>query len=183
MAADVSITSVELHTPAMIDAETRSMLCSSGIVLTAGHVMALALARSPYVLGGTPTEDHIRQAMAIVGITDMSLPAASNAICSEIQTAFRVFEIIPSSMPGDRKDTIGPEWFADIFAACARAMPALTWEAFLHRIPMVVVAHLAAAAHRAAGGRTQRPENFDSAFKVLDELKRKRQEQAQCSKS
>jgi hypothetical protein len=178
MTAGSIIHSVDLHTPEMIDAETRSMLCSSGIVLTTGHVMALALAHSPYIMGGIPSEDDIRQAMAIIGVTDMTLPEAHNAICSEIQTAFRVFEIIIAHPGTALKETLGPEWYADIFAACARAMPALTWEAFLHQIPMVVVAHLAAAAHRAAGGKTKRPEDFDKAFALLDELKKKRQEQA-----
>ena len=66
----------------------------------------------------------------------------------------------------DDGDSIGPEWLADLYAAVSRAAPGIPWREFLD-MPLAVVSHLAAAAHRANGGRTERPVDWES---VLDSL-------------
>ena len=60
----------------------------------------------------------------------------------------------------DDGDSIGPEWLADLYAAVSRAAPGIPWREFLD-MP------LAAAAHRANGGRTERPVDWESVFNLL----------------
>ena len=62
--------------------------------------------------------------------------------------------------------TIGPEWLADLYAAVSWAAPGIPWREFLD-MPLVAATHLAAAAHRANGGRTERPVDWES---VLEQI-------------
>ena len=62
--------------------------------------------------------------------------------------------------------TIGPEWLADLYAAVSRAAPGIPWREFLD-MPLAAATHLAAAAHRANGGRTERPVDWEMALKSI----------------
>ncbi len=55
---------------------------------------------------------------------------------------------------------------ADLCAAAGRALPGLTWREFLD-MPLAAATHLAAAGHRANGGKTERPMDWAAA---LDEI-------------
>ena len=147
---------VPMHSPEMQDAELREMLGGSlaGGAITAGVLMALWLERSPYLVGGVPTPDADA---ALLRLTRRSsIPEALAAL----DTALRPLGIIrqPSGRTLPRcYDGYGPEWLADLVSAAARALPSLTWADAMWRTPLCLLGHLAGAAVRAVGGRTERP--------------------------
>lgn len=107
------------------------------------------------------------QAQEIIG---KRLPSSS--IVREIETALRALEtIVPAANAGqklteDNTDTIGPEWLADLYAVVSRAAPGIPWREFLD-MPLAAATHLAAASHRANGGKTERPMDWASALNSL----------------
>lgn len=149
---------VPLHTPEMQDAELREMLGgTAGEAVTLGSLMALWLARSPYLCGGVPTAEDEASLLRLT--RRKSIQDAVGAL----DTALRPLSIIKSDNGSRRPpcyDGYGPEWLADIVAAACRAMPSLTWSDAVWRTPLCTLGHLAGAAHRAAGGCTERP--FDT---------------------
>ena len=98
------------------------------------------------------------------GVLGRELPA--DAIEEAVSTALRALETIvpePGSsqkLTRDADDSIGPEWLADLYAAASRAAPGIPWREFLD-MP------LAAAAHRANGGRTERPMDWEGVLEWL----------------
>ncbi len=96
----------------------------------------------------------------------------SSSIVREIETALRALEtIVPDANAGqklteDDTDTIGPEWLADLYAVVSRAAPGIPWREFLD-MPLAAATHLAAASHRANGGRTERPMDWASALEQM----------------
>lgn len=156
-----------LHSPEMIRAELASML-EKRPAITPRSFLRLWMAGSPFVAGGVITARDEARAQALIG---KRLPAM--AIVREMETALRALETIVPSAHAGRKldkevaDSLGPEWLADLYASVSRAAPSTTWEDFLHRYPLALVAHLCAASHRANGGHTARPSDFASAFREL----------------
>lgn len=135
-------------------------------VLTAGSLARLALVRSPFVYGGEITDGALEYALKATGFP------SGESLSAALSTAFRILEIIvndghlrpPSYRPFD------PEWFADVYASACRSSPSLTWDGFLWEMPLSAVFHLCAASHRAAGGVTERPKDYDSFFAGLKEI-------------
>ena len=156
ISGDAPPPSMPLHTPEMQDAELREMLGGtlSGGAITAGQLMALWLERSPYLVGGVPTPDADAALLRLTRCA--SIPEAVAAL----DTALRPLCIIRTPS-GSRTppcyDGYGPEWLADLVAAAARALPSLTWSDAMWRTPLCLLGHLAGAAVRAVGGRTERP--------------------------
>ena len=155
-----------LHTPEMIRAELSAMLERRPAV-TPRRLARLWLADSPFVLGGAVTERALSAARRVLG---RELPAA--AIEEAVSTALRALETIVPEPDTSRKltrddgDSIGPEWLADLYAAVSRAAPGIPWREFLD-MPLAAATHLAAAAHRANGGRTERPVDWEMALKSI----------------
>ncbi len=58
----------------------------------------------------------------------------------------------------------------NITLTSAASTRATTWTAFLDELPMAVVTHIAAASHRANGGRTARPYDYGKALETLKEM-------------
>ena len=164
--APSSVTVPCLHSPEMIRAELEAMLERRPAV-TPRVLARLWLAGSPFVLGGTPTARAEAQAQEIIG---RRLPA--RAIVREIETALRALEtIVPDANAGqklteDDTDALGPEWLADLYTAVSRAAPGIPWREFLN-MPLAAATHLAAAAHRANGGKTERPMDWSGVFEKL----------------
>ena len=79
----------------------------------------------------------------------------------------------------DDTDTLGPEWLADLYTAVSRAAPGIPWREFLD-MPLAAATHLAAASHRANGGKTERPMDWASA---LDSLAQEPASQSQIEKA
>ena len=136
--------------------------------LTIADLLSLWLESSPFVMGGAITEDAVEKARRVLGSPDLS----ASSLLEDISCALRGFEIIQTDTgkaghSGGDYDGISPEWAADIFASVCRVAPSTTWEDFLHRYPLALVAHLCAASHRANGGHTARPSDFASAFREL----------------
>ena len=155
-----------LHTPEMIRAELSAML-ERRPAITPRRLARLWLANSPFVLGGPVTERALSAARGILG---RELPAA--AIEEAVSTALRALEtIVPEpgasqKLTRDADDSIGPEWLADLYAAVSRAAPGIPWREFLD-MPLAAASHLAAAAHRANGGRTERPVDWEGVLLQL----------------
>ena len=111
---------------------------------------------------------------AVRGIQGRELPAA--AIEEAVSTALRALETIVPEPGASQKltrdaddsngDSIGPEWLADLYAAVSRAAPGIPWREFLD-MPLAAATHLAASAHRANGGRTERPVDWEAAMEML----------------
>ena len=164
-----SITASCLHTPEMIRAELAAMLGRHPAV-TPRSLARLWLAGSPFVMGGRVTARDEAQAQEILG---KRIPAA--AIVREVEAALRALEtIVPNANAGvklttDGADDLGPEWLADLYASVSRAAPGIPWREFLD-MPLAAATHLAAAAHRANGGRTERPMDWDAALAQLSSV-------------
>lgn len=156
---------VPAHTPEMQDAELREMLCSSAeSSVTAGALMLLWLGRNPYVCGGTPTPEDDGRLLAAT--RRRSVPDALEAI----DTAIRPLAIIKASDGAHRVPCYTgycPEWLADLVAAACRAVPSITYHDAVWSMPLCTLGHLAAAAHRASGGRTERPLDTSAADRWL----------------
>lgn len=161
-----------LHSPEMIRAELSAMLERRPAV-TPRSFLRLWLANSPFVVGGQVTARSEAQAQDILG---KRLPAQT--IVREIETALRALEtIIPNAKDGqklaeDGGAALGPEWLADLYTSVSRAAPGIPWRDFLN-MPLAAATHLAAAAHRANGGKTERPMDWDAAMaQLLDETRK-----------
>lgn len=147
---------VPLHTPEMQDAELRELLGGrpTGGTITAGVLMALWLERNPYIAGGIPTPE------ADAALLRATRRDTIGGALAALDTALRPLCIIRRP-DGARLpqcyDGYGPEWLADIVATAARALPSLEWSDAVWRLPLCTLGHLAGAAVRAAGGRTERP--------------------------
>ena len=156
-----------LHTPEMIRAELSAML-ERRPAITPRRLARLWLANSPFVLGGPVTEQALSAARGILG---RELPAAT--IEEAVATSLRALEtIVPESgtsrkLTRDDGDSIGPEWLADLYAAVSRAAPGIPWREFLD-MPLAAATHLAAAAHRANGGGTERPVDWEGVLAGLE---------------
>lgn len=155
-----------LHSPDMIRAELASML-EKRPAITPRSFLRLWLVGSPFVKGGRITAGDEERAQAIIG---KRLPAL--AIARAMEAALRALEtIVPTAHSGrklDREGTgsLGPEWLADLYAAVGRAAPGIPWREFLD-MPLAAATHLAAAAHRANGGKTERPMDWSVALEKL----------------
>ena len=154
-----------LHSREMVRAELAAMLEPQPAV-TPAALARLWLADSPFVLGGEITGRQLQEAQAIVGH-----PWDIRRIEAEVATAIRALEtIVPGAssrrLSEEGGDAFGPEWLADLYAAVARAAPGIAWREFL-AMPMAAAAHLACAAHRAAGGRTERPMDWQAALEEI----------------
>jgi len=157
----------ELHTPEMQRAEAAAMLGDTFFV-TAGGLMRLWVAGSPFVSGGSLSEEDVEVARKAC----RRALATAEELAEALDTALRGLEIIQSEDGGPAPSYRGfcPEWFADLYAAVCRAAPATTWDDFLWHMPLAVACHLAAAAHRANGGHTLRPCDWEGALMGADKL-------------
>lgn len=162
-----SIEIPSLHTPEMIREEMEAMLDESPERprLTMGALLRLWLTGSPFIHGGDISEDDLCVAQGILG---GGWPASE--IVLELSCALRALEIIPRTQ-GDGASAsnagICPEWACDIYAAACQVSPSMSWEAFLHRLPLALLFHLVAASVRQNGGRTARPADWTAALKGL----------------
>lgn len=162
------VTVDDIHTPEMIADETLFCIGDHKPMVTLAGFMRLCQGKSPYVFGGVVSDQDIVDAAHCVdnwcGLHGAEL---DDALRKELAAVSRAFEIIQT----DEKSVIppfGPEWLTNFMAAVADAMPSLTPNMMLHKTPMVLLVHLAAASHRKNGGTTRRPDNAEAVFMALD---------------
>lgn len=161
-----------------MDAEIRSMLMCGGLRLTLGQLEQLFLIRSPYVGEGVSalTADDVSAARSILGEKDSELSDVefSERLVSELDTAFRAYEIIvpDAEAHGGRVSDIrvfSPEWLADTISQACAAMPSLTYGQVLWEMPLTLVLHLAVSTARRNGVITERRLGVEDALKQLRE--------------
>lgn len=166
----------KLHSDAMLESELRAMLGTGEIKLTLGGLMGLVLVKSPYVFGGKVDENSLLQAYTLIAHGDLDAVQFHNALQDELDTAFRVFELlVPDDDPTAKKgktsemETFSPEWFADIMSHACQAMPSLSYDQILGQIPLTMIFHLNLSTARRNGAITRRPDNIKEALNILKE--------------
>ena len=151
----------------MVDDEIDICL-SGGDRFTLADFMRLRNIHSPYIFGGSVTLKDIEAAAAEL---DMETDGVDAFLRRQMAACNRAFEIIqaPHQQAKFHSETpvLGPEWMTDIMAAAASACPALTPDDMLHATPLVLLIHLAGAAHRRNGGITRRPSDDAAAIRLL----------------
>lgn len=145
-----------LHTPEQIRRELASMLSDAGLTLgqfcVLVHCGALEDAtEASRILGREITLDELKQ---------------------ELEAIHRVNEIVQTdeSLPVARTSDIeplSPEWLADVVCGAARALPSITWDDALWKMPMVRLLHIRLSGYRSAGGITARPDDKSEALAAL----------------
>ena len=146
-------------------------------VTLAGFVSLIDI-NSPYITEKEIFEVDRKLAITTLGIPDslkkMGDGVLDEFIRSELKAVFRAFGIIVSApqSTGQKSDMppFGPEWITNIMAAAADALPSLTADDILNKLPLVLIAHLAAASHRRNGGITKRPTNASKALELLETI-------------
>lgn len=180
MTGNEKITVEKTHTDEMVRDELKAMLGASKIHLTLGALASLAVLKSPYIYGGSVTENVLETAFGLVKHEEMSPLEFHEALQSEIDTAFRVFETIVPDHKESANDktseieTFSPEWFSDTIAQACQSMPSLTHKQVLWEMPLVFVFHLAISTARRNGAITRRPNDVKAAireFKAMRERK------------
>ena len=173
----------KLHSDSMINHELELMLGLGEIKLTLGGLMSLAIVHSPYLYGGSMDEESLAKAYTLIEHGDMDIMKFHTELQNELDSAFRVFEIIvPDDDPTAKKgktSEIGdwsPEWFSDIISQACQSMPSLTYHQILNDMPLVAVFHLAVSTARRNGARTERPNDVRDAIKQLKEMRNKKKE-------
>lgn len=160
-----------LHTREMIDDETAICLgeMKRKFNLTLSLFLKMVARRPQFGMDGVLTDEDIAFA---AGKEDPGYVAP--LLIRQIAAVWRAFEIIrPSRHEGAERSEIpeyGPEWLADILAAAADAVPSLGVREMLDDLPMVLLVHLVAAAHRKNGGITRRPDDSEAIAEKLREL-------------
>ena len=160
------------HTPEMVRHEMDSMLGCAPLRLCVGHVVLLAEAKSPYIYGGRITELDLGLARKIVKAPRMDDAKFHAALQGELDAAFRPVELFDAGdqpkKDGDELHRIppfSPEWLADLVRAACQAVPSLTLDDVLWRVPMAMVMHLYVAEARANGAKTMRPPDYAEAMR------------------
>lgn len=184
MTENMQITVEKLHTDSMITHELECMLGTSEIKLTLGDLMSLVIVHSPYIYGGKMGEEDLVKAFSLVDHGSLDIMAFHNELQKELDTAFRIFEILvpdddPLQKKGGKKSEIldwSPEWFADIISQACNSMPSLTYNQILYEIPLVTVFHLVMSTARRNGAITERPNDIGSAIAQFKELRKKKKE-------
>lgn len=187
MASDI-LSASGTHTDGMIDDEIRACVYGScganGLTLCLGHVMALRLLKSPYVLGGELTPEALDDAMGVVPHFDMGPEDFHRALVRELEAAWRVFDLYEKQPEPDDPglpvrprasftrgesdvEAFSPEWMADMVAGAAAALPSLTWREAVWEMPVCALFHLQAAGARRNGAITRRPVDWKSAMDAL----------------
>jgi len=166
----------KLHTDAMLESELRAMLGTGEIKLTLGGLIGLVLVKSPYVFGGKVDEDSLSQAYTLIDHGQLDVMQFHKALQDELDTAFRVFELlVPDDDPTAKKgktsemETFSPEWFADIMSQACQAMPSLSYDQILGQVPLTTIFHLNLSTARRNGAITRRPDDVKEALKILKE--------------
>lgn len=164
----------DIHTPEMIAEELLICIGDHKPMVTLAGFMRLCSRNSPYVFGGVVSDQDVVDATySVDNWFGLQGTEFDNALRMELAAVNRAFEIIQADEGDGRKSVIppfGPEWMTDLMAAAADAMPTLTPNMMLHKTPMVLLVHLAAAAHRKNGGVTRRPDNAEAVFKALESI-------------
>ena len=163
----------DVHTKDMIESELMYCIGDKGSMLTLARFMHLCRKKSPYIHGGVVSDKDRVVAKIITNQMTLADSSFDAMITDELAAVSRAFEIVETEKNTGQKSIIppyGPEWLADFMTAVADAMPSLTPDAMLHKTPMVLLIHLAAASHRKNGGVTKRPENVEEAYRKLMEL-------------
>lgn len=169
----------DAFTPEQLALETMLVTGRRKHTVTLAGFVSLIGVNSPYITGKEILEVDRRQAITTLGIPDsmkkMGDEILDDFIRSELEAVFRAFGIIVSApqSTGQKSDMppFGPEWITNIMAAAADALPSLTADDILNRLPLVLIAHLAAASHRRNGGVTRRPSNAMKALEQLEKMK------------
>jgi hypothetical protein len=176
MTTDKTFTTGSRHSEKDIKDELRAMLSyGEGLSLTLGTLMLLYLEDSPYVLGGDVTGEDLALAGVLVGRPrGMKDDEFHDALCGEIATAWRAYEIISPSQDGgggrqSRVEMFSPEWLADTIGMACAAMPSLTLHQVLWEAPLALVLHLAISTARRNGTVTERPPDIMAALKKMRE--------------
>lgn len=173
MTGSEKITVADTHTDAMLADELRAMLGRGRVRLTLGALADLALARSPYLLGGEVSAEDAEAAYGCVPHADGMEPLEFHeAVQREMDTAFRVFEAIQpdaetSASPAKTSEIglFSPEWFADLIAQACQSMPSLTYAQAWDEVPLAMMVHLAVATARRNGAVTARPHGVAEALR------------------
>lgn len=180
MSADKTFTIGSRHSEKDIKDELRAMLSyGKGLNLTLGNLMLLYLENSPYVLGGSVTGEDLALAGVLVERPRrMKDDAFHDALCGEIATAWRAYEIITPSQAGNggrqsKVEMFSPEWLADTIGMACAAMPSLTLHQVLWEAPLALVLHLAISTARRNGTITERPADILEALRQLKEMREK----------
>jgi hypothetical protein len=169
----------DAFTPEQLALETMLVTGRRKHTVTLAGFVSLIGVNSPYITGKEIFEVDRRLAITTLGIpkrmTDMGEEVLDDFIRSELEAVFRAFGIIVSApqSTGQKSDMppFGPEWITNIMAAAADALPSLTADDILNKLPLVLIAHLAAASHRRNGGVTRRPSNAMKALEQLEKMK------------
>lgn len=159
----------DLHTPEMIDSELAFCIGDLKPMVTLAGFMRLCRCHSPYIFGGDLSPRDVTDATYYVdNWCGLHGDEFDHALRCEMAAISRAFEIIVQDAKAVNISVkpYGPEWLADFMTAVADAMPTMTPNIMLHKTPMVLLVHLAAASHRKNGGRTRRPIS-DDAFRKL----------------
>lgn len=163
----------DVHTKTQIKSELMYCIGDNDSMLTLARFMRLCHMHSPYIFGGVVSDQNRMVAKIATGQKDLDDRLFDVEFADELAAVNRAFEIIETDKGSGRQSIIplyGPEWLTDFMAAVADAIPSLTPDVMLHKMPMVLLIHLAAASHRKNGGVTKRPANVEEAYKKLIEL-------------
>lgn len=170
------ITVQKTHTDEMIRDELLAMIGVGRVHLTIGSLAALASLDSPYIRGGSVSEDQLDKAYSVVSHGELDRMAFHEELQRELDTAFRVFEtILPdpkrSSEKGSEIATFSPEWFADMISQACQSMPSLTYRQLMDEIPLAMVFHLAVSSFRRNGATTGRPNDVGEALRQFKTMR------------
>lgn len=168
-----------LHTDEMVQNELKSMLGVGKVHLTLGALASLAILKSPYLYGGTATEQNLIDAYELVKHDEIDIAEFHTVLQDEIDTAFRAFEILvpdpkADSVKTSEIETFSPEWFADVISQACQSMPSLTYSQILYQIPLTMILHLAVSTARRNGALTERPHDVKEALKQLKQMREKK---------
>lgn len=152
------------HTKQMIDDEVA--VCLGGLKksckLTLSLFMKMVANRPELGMDGILTDDDI----AFVGSVfrmERKLDTVREMLTRQMDATWRAFEIIVQAKHSSGETSeippFGPEWMTDILAGAAEAIPSLSVREMLDELPMALLIHLVAAAHRKNGGITRRPDD------------------------
>ena len=151
------------HTKQMIDDEVA--VCLGGLKksckLTLSLFMKMVARRPELGMDGILTDDDIAFAGSIFRM-ERKLDTVRETLTRQMDATWRAFEIIQSRNGTGETSEIppfGPEWMTDILAGAAEAVPSLSVREMLDELPMALLIHLVAAAHRKNGGITRRPDD------------------------
>lgn len=162
-----------------ISTEVKACLGISEPVITLGGIMLLIDAHSPYLYGGTVSEEDIELAQRLLDSQDVEPILFHTALQDALSVCFNIWDIIEDDDKGQqaRKSKIdfgSPEWMADTISMATQACPSLTLEDILWHVPFALIIHLQLATARRNGTITSRDDGVLEALKELKERRKKK---------